>query len=331
MYGSNVFAVITAHDTRNLASSALRLPENSKWFRAATGGVAERPSLGSRESTPATDVSPSFAAGGNGSDTESDEEDDWVDGAADCLIITFDEPLKNPENGLQLGSSSLTSDILLGHRGTRGVSARQYNITVDDDLRIWLHDYHSRHGTGVALGGQNGAEVRKKETWLLAHREGPLLPEIAIYSGKLAVKFEFPNHHHGMDPAYLASLQVFIQQGAGQAQGPPPVEGLALDSGQTTQAPTGTATPAIGLLYYNVKNIGKGAFGQVYSALRARDGRLVAAKTFKPPPNKRKRGQDGPAWLAGIRKEFAIMNDHPHVSASSLAQTSPRCVDHPAG
>ncbi len=324
MYDSNVFAVITAHDTRNLASSALRLPENSKWFRAATGGVAERPSLGSRESTPATDVSTSVRAGGYGSESESDEDDDWVDGAADCLIVTFDEPLKNPENGLQLGSSPLTSDILLGHRGTRGVSARQYNITVDDDLRIWLHDYHSRHGTAVSLGGQNGAEARKKERWLLAHREGPLLPEIAIYSGKLAVKFEFPNHRHDMDPAYLSFLRDFIQPGAGHVQGPPPVEGLALDSGKTTQAPTGVATPAIGLLYYNVKSIGKGAFGHVYSALRGRDGRLVAAKTFKPPPNKRKRGQDGPAWLAGIRKEFAIMNDHPHVSRHWLTRTYPR-------
>ncbi len=56
MYDADVFAVITAHDTLNLADSALRLEHNSKWFSKAAGGVALEPTLTSRETTPADDT-----------------------------------------------------------------------------------------------------------------------------------------------------------------------------------------------------------------------------------------------------------------------------------
>lgn len=52
MYDHNVFAVFTAFDQRNMASSAFRLSHNSQWFRKAEGGVAEEPTIDSRETTP---------------------------------------------------------------------------------------------------------------------------------------------------------------------------------------------------------------------------------------------------------------------------------------
>ncbi|KAK0840282.1 hypothetical protein LTS02_017241 [Friedmanniomyces endolithicus] len=56
MYDPDVFAVITAHDTLNLADGALRLEHNSRWFSKAAGGVALEPSMNSRETTPADDT-----------------------------------------------------------------------------------------------------------------------------------------------------------------------------------------------------------------------------------------------------------------------------------
>jgi len=43
MYDDNVFAVLTAFDLRNMASSAFQLRHNLQWFRKAEGGVAEAP------------------------------------------------------------------------------------------------------------------------------------------------------------------------------------------------------------------------------------------------------------------------------------------------
>ncbi len=123
MYSSNVFAVLTPCDEKNKARSAFELPQNKKWFHKATGGVAEEPIINSREPTPAPDAS---------------SEDQDV-GATDRLIVTFDDLLKELEScqsGLQFGTHLGLSHVLLGHRGTPGVSAKQYNITVGDNLWI---------------------------------------------------------------------------------------------------------------------------------------------------------------------------------------------------
>jgi hypothetical protein len=55
MYDHNVFAVLTAYDGKNKASSAFKLPENSTWFRPSVGGVAIKPIIDSRQATPAED------------------------------------------------------------------------------------------------------------------------------------------------------------------------------------------------------------------------------------------------------------------------------------
>ena len=158
MYGNNVFAVLTAFDQRNMANSAFGLAHNSQWFSKAEGGVAKEPTIDSRETTPAA-----------GDDAKSEElnenrNENSGPGAVDRLVVTFDGLLEKLHNGIQLGTNPNLSHILLGHRGTKGINARQCNITVDDKLCVWLHDYHSTHGTAVGHDHQNEREVRRKET-----------------------------------------------------------------------------------------------------------------------------------------------------------------------
>lgn len=112
MYGPNVFAVLIAHDQKNKAGSAFALKYNSGWFCKATGGVALEPTTDSREITPAED---------------SQSDDDYELNAPTRLVLPFDKllSLDNLQNGLQLGTNTTTSHILLGYRGTRGISDKQ--------------------------------------------------------------------------------------------------------------------------------------------------------------------------------------------------------------
>lgn len=111
MYDPNVFVVLTANDQKNRAASAFQLQHNLRWFCKATGGVAVEPTIDSRQMTPADD-----------SDSDDDDE-----AGADRLVVTFDKLLAfdNLENGLQLGTNPIFSHILLGHRGTKGISGKQ--------------------------------------------------------------------------------------------------------------------------------------------------------------------------------------------------------------
>ena len=95
----------------------------------------------------------------------------------------------------------------------------------------------------------------------------------------------------------------------------PAVDGLGLDSEPTTQAPSEAQTVDDRLIYYHDEVIGTGTFGEVHRVIRARDGKVLAAKTFKPPANKRKLDEVDPAWLTGIRREFTLMKENSHVSA----------------
>ena len=206
-----------------------QLPENSRWLRKAVGGVAEQPTIDSREVTPAEDL----------------HFEDEEASAVDRLVVTFDGLLENLENGVVLGSNPKKSHILLGHRGTGGISAKQCSITVDDKLHIWLPDCQSTHGTAVGYGGQNEKQVRKRETWILAYEPGILNPfgKTTIHSGSLAVGIEFPNHTTTHPHSqYVKNLRAFADKCMKAAekskQDDPAVGGLGLDSEPSTAAPS---------------------------------------------------------------------------------------------
>lgn len=193
---------------------------------------------------------------------------------------------------------------------------------MDETLNIWLHDYHSTHGTAVGQNGRNQKEVRTKETWLLAYPPGAPdgFEETTIHCSSLAIRIEFPNHRVGTS-RYVENLRAFVtkcQEAAERSKVDPPpgVEALGLDSQPSTQAPSEAPTPRDRLVYYEVKNVGAGNFGKVLKIIKARDGKALAAKIFNYPPNRNKRrwNDPDPGWLMKIRREFAIMRDNPHVS-----------------
>ena len=192
---------------------------------------------------------------------------------------------------------------------------------MDETLNVWLHDYHSTHGTAVGQNGLNQKEVRRKETWLLVYSLGDSdgFEETTIHCSSLIIRIEFPNHRAGTS-RYVENLQAFVkkcQEAAKRSKvDPPRVEALGLDSEPSTQAPSEAPTPHDRLVYYVVKNIGLGTFGKVLKIIKARDGKALAAKIFNPTPNrnKRRRNDPDPDWLMKIRREFAIMRDNPHVS-----------------
>lgn len=264
----------------------------------------------------------------------------------DRLVVAFNGLLENKkfENGLQLGTNPISSHILLGHRGTKGVSAKQCNITVDDSLLIWLHDYHSAHESAVAHNGQNQYEVRKSETWILAFEPGKknIFKEITIHAGRLSVEIKFVNHTLA-DPQYVKNLRAIAKKCKEAAQRNkkdlPAISGLGLSCEPPTAAPT--ESPAINnmLIYFHDQLLGNCAFGKVYKVIRIRDGKILAAKTFRPPASVKKATKLGkksaknkrkleeiadPVWVREIWREITLMKEKPHISAPQVCPLRPR-------
>ena len=103
--------------------------------------------------------------------------------------------------------------IFLGHQGTKGISSRQFYITVTDQFRVELHN-ESRYGTVISRDGQAKDVVLKDDKWLLLFK--PRAKQswkevmICVPSGEgLAFKIEFPNHsEQGCE--YWKILQAFV-------------------------------------------------------------------------------------------------------------------------
>lgn len=293
MYDHNVFAVLTALGSNAKANSAIKLAHNSRWFREAVTppGVAEQPTIDSREPTPA----PSAA---DEDQNQSRYMQTKNEGAS--LVVTFDQLLLSQSlaQGVQFGTKPSSAHILLGHRGTRGISARHCNINVDDNLGIWLHDYSSTHGTAVGCDGQNQKEVRRRETWILAYAPGEKHPfrVTTIHAAKLALEIHFPNHE-AANPQYVENLRLLAdrcKEAAAVVKSKdrfPAVEELGLDSGPATEAASEAPTPGERPIYYKAESIGKGAFGEVHKVIKTRNGKFFAAKTFKPLSNKKRRNE----------------------------------------
>ena len=277
MYDYNVFAVLTAVDDGNNARSAFNLPQNARWLRKATGGVAEVPIIDSREPTPATD--PSVKQEIN---------------AADRLVLTFDELLKDFPNGVQLGTNLRSSHVLLGHRGTPGVSARQYNIVVDGEFRIWLRDY-SKHEIAVGYAGQNETEFRKGETWILCLQLGNrnVFEDMKIHSEQLSIQIMFSNHE-AADSRYVENLRKLFKK---SNEAVPPVDGLGLDSNPATATPSQAQTLRGPSIYFEKTRIGSGAFGEVVRAIRTHDANYFVIMKFSLLVNKKKLNYHYSTWI----------------------------------
>jgi hypothetical protein len=310
MSNPNVFAVLIPCDDNNLARAAFRLPENAHGYcKAAEGsaqGIAEEPTIDSREPTPAPGPSP--------------EQANYY--SADRILLRLDKPPKDPTRGWQFGTDPRFCDYLLGHRGTNGISSRQFCITITQSFWVELYD-QSRYGTCVGHDGQAKHVVVKDDKRLLSYGPGAKQwEEVIIYAPdakRLAFKIEFPNHHVGRDE-YWRKLQAFVDD---SRRALPSVDGLGLDSNPPT-APISrqSRTPRKLPIYLDDEEIGHGEFASVIRVIDARDGQVYATKKFKPPlwtqNDNKKRKLEQEDWLKGIRNEYTIMKNNPHVSPTPL-------------
>ena len=304
MLDPKLFAVLTAHDKSNLAREAFGLPENVRCYRKTTEGIAQEPIIGSREPTPAPQPPP-----------ESNYE------SGHHILLRLDDPPKDPKTGWQFGTNPRVSDVLLGHRGTAGISSRQFCITITDQFRVELHD-ESRYGIIVSHNGQAKKVVLKDDKRLLSFEPGAheQWKKIIVYvpDGKgLAFEIEFPNQREGKGE-YWKNLRAFVEKCRTAL---PAVSGLGLDSNPPT-APTSRQpqTPQRLPVYYDGGEIGRGEFGLVRKLIDLRGGKIYAVKEFDPKaptrPSGKKRKLDKIGWLEGIRNEVNNMNKSPHVSVS---------------
>ena len=296
MYDYNVFAVLTAVDDGNNARSAFNLPQNARWLRKAIEDIAEVFIIDSREPTPTTDSSVKQKIN-----------------AADRLVLTFDELLKNLSNEVQLNTNSRSSHVLLEHWETPNVNARQYNIVVDDELRIWLRDY-SKHKTAVNYADQNETKFRKRKMWILCLQPDNrnVFEDMKIHSKQLSIQVMFSNHET-MNSRYVKNLRKIFKK---NNETIPPVDGFELDSNSTTATSSQAQTLRESFIYFEKTRIESDAFDEVVRVIRTHDAKYFVIKKFSPLVNKRKRDEHDFTWLKIIRREFFIMKDNSHVNVS---------------
>ncbi|KAL9003068.1 MAG: hypothetical protein Q9188_004035 [Gyalolechia gomerana] len=120
---------------------------------------------------------------------------------------------KDLSKGWQFGTSPSSSDILWGGGRTKGISARHFNITVANNLRVMLHE-DSTYGTAVSYDGEAKTEVRKRNTWILsfepgAHRQWTEVIVHVPNTTGLVFTIDFPNQMLG-PPNYIAHLRELI-------------------------------------------------------------------------------------------------------------------------
>lgn len=310
MYDLDVFAVLIPSDLKNRARTAFGLKQNERRFIKATApGVAEEVLISSRDPTP-DPLSP------------FEEKNDDGDTTSDRIVLRFSDQLNNPQEGIQLGTHVL-SDICLGLRGTKGVSARQCSIIIDDNYWIWLHDYHSSHGSAVRYDEHKKDEVRKRDSWILSYGPGQRMhwETIEVYVSGLAFRIKFPNHNLA-SPKYMANLRAFRER---CKKAVPPIDAVNLNgSNLSTAAPSQDRTPNKQAIYLDIGLIGKGSFGEVNRVIKVRDGLCYAQKKFFPPDSlldeskrSKKRTRDTQAWVVwseNIRNEYELMKNNSHVS-----------------
>ncbi|KAL8896161.1 MAG: hypothetical protein Q9207_007848 [Kuettlingeria erythrocarpa] len=308
MADPNIFAVLIPADGYNWAASAFSLDHNARRYHKPTVSFMEKPSIGSRDPTPEGDDPVSSA----GSTSMYDE--------VPQIRLTFDDGPKDLLAGWAFGTDQASSDVLLGFRGARKVSGKQFTITITDDLRIVLRD-SSRYGTAVGYDGRAKDQKRTNYTWTLALAPGTKQHwnEVAIHipdSTGPAFIIHFPNHRAGGDD-YINNLNTYLRE---RQSAVPTVGAMGLDSALTTAPPTDARTPKQGAVYFDCGYIGKGSCGEVCQVTNTSNGQIYAAKRagklYIENPKKRKVKQE--RRMKTILIETAIMGKLSHENVMKL-------------
>ena len=217
MEDPNLIATLIPTDITKQAENAFCLEHNSNRYLPPVGGI-----ISSRESTPALSVEQE--------DDKAEHDKTQLDFSSTHRIqLTFSQPPLNSANGFSFGTNPRTCDVLLGYRGTVGISGLHFCITFNEDKRIILKD-SSKCGTAVSYDGQVKDEVRHHFTWLLdLQKQDGSQWDIEVHvpgRDELAFKVELASHST-CEPEYDENVVNFLKN-SGNAL--PPLNGLGIDS-----------------------------------------------------------------------------------------------------
>lgn len=310
MADPNVFAILIPVDQYNLAGSAFSLPHNANRYHKPTASLMQQPTISSRDPTPEGDDR--VAPGSLASQYTHVPQ----------IILTFDNGPKDITTGWVFGTNQASCDVLLGYRGAKKISGRQFTISITSDQRIVLRDT-SKYGTAVGYDGKAKDQSRINYTWTLALAPGTHQhwTEVIVYVPDRkgpAFIIDFPNHRVG-EEKYLDNLDDYL---AKRHLAVPTVGAMGLDSATTTAPPTDVPTPKKqSAVYFECDWIGEGSCGEVYKVTNTNDGQIYAAKyagkLSNKNPKKRKINHDG--RIEALRNEVNIMKKLDHVSLLNIS------------
>jgi hypothetical protein len=144
----NLIATLIPTDKEKLTKNAFCLDHNKNRYLSSTQGIAEDPTISSREVT---------------SVKEMLDDDHCKYDVTHRLQLIFDKKLKDPIKGYSFDISSRDCDILLRQRGSRDISELHFYIifddTIDDEKHLTLRD-SSINETVVGYSDQATEKVR---------------------------------------------------------------------------------------------------------------------------------------------------------------------------
>ncbi|KAL9028236.1 MAG: hypothetical protein Q9196_003370 [Gyalolechia fulgens] len=286
MENPDLIATLIPLDGEKRAENAFCLDRNRKRYLPPTRGIAEGPTMSSREATPARDQ----------------QNNDYCQ-------YDFTHRLQ-----LTFGNMPKKCDVLLGNRGAYDISGLHFCITFDDTIghepHLILND-SSTNGTAVGYSGQAEKEVRRHFTWILDLKKGKGKWEIEVNARDLRFKVELASHQT-CKAEYDEKVKEFVEQSSTAL---PPVNGLGIDSYATTAQPSQASTPKQLPVYINEQELGRGSFGRVDKVIDVSTGARYARKEFYEPrwgKNEERRRQQKEHWLDQVRREIRIMRENSH-------------------
>jgi len=301
MEDPNLIATLIPADKEKLTENAFCLENNEKRYLPPTRGIAEGPSISSREPTPA----------------QEEPIDDYCKyDSTHRLQLTFDKAPKDASKGYSFGTNSKSCDVVLGSRGARGISGLHFCITFDvtfnGEKHLILRD-SSTNGMAVSYSGQAREEVRHHFTWILDLKKEEEKWDVEVHIRGLRFKVELASHKT-CQAEYDKEVDEFLKDSRTAL---PPLDVLGIDSHTTTAQPSQPLTPRQLHIYIRERKLGSGSFGGVDKVIDVSTGALYARKEFYEPQwrnGKERKREQKEDWLKGIRREIRIMRENPHVS-----------------
>lgn len=294
MGGPDLVATLIPIDPKRLAETAFLLPHNEILRQAPAEGIAECSAISNLVHPPTP------GAGRNDSDYSLTPR----------IRLSF-EKLKDPTRGFVFGTNPRACDVLLGYRGTEGISDIHFCISFNEQGQVLLRD-SSTWGMAVTYDGQGIKEVRHHFTWILnLYKNEKWNIEVHIpRKGRLAFKVELASQY-ACTKSCKENLKGLLDD---RQSGLPPFHLLGMDSHATTAQPSQPLTPRQYPIYVGGEELRRGPYGEVDKVIDVSTGGIYARKRFYEPvwPElQRKTLRD--RWLERICKEIRVMRSHPHV------------------